>query len=98
LTISELQSAPVTYSDWWNYKPAPPSRPARKEQTIDSRELAEQHFAKHKDEPQAPALRLTAICRAVASDFPAVVGRQIGVWTKPLARRTLRISLARSAG
>jgi hypothetical protein len=26
------------------------------------------------------------------------VRRQIGVWTKPLARRTLRISLARSAG
>ena len=29
---------------------------------------------------------------------PREMARQIGVWTKPLARRTLRVSLARSAG
>ena len=38
------------------------------------------------------------VAKGIARGSAAFEERQIGVWTKPLARRTLRISLARSAG
>jgi hypothetical protein len=55
---------------------------------------------KHPPFGYSPESRDVATMKLGRRGWPGVVAlpRLIGVWTKPLARRTLRIRLARSAG